>query len=172
MLTLSTLRHFHSLHSWDTRGVDRWKKFQSNIAGGTIRGDYKHLVQFLCQHFSGRGGCFLPPHHNVRRRQSSAVSGRMIVSMVSLGFSFYNIVYQLSDKSLHPKPTRHEPMWKQEVLRTKGLGRVYHRCLLKKTKTNKSLVMWLFASSEDSLKLLMQNKWDSFPSGLGSNNQA
>lgn len=31
---------------------------------------------------------------------------------------------------------------------------------------------WLFAPSEDPLKLLIQDNWDYFPSPLGSNNQA
>lgn len=32
--------------------------------------------------------------------------------------------------------------------------------------------MWLFAPSEDPLKLLIQDNWDYFPSALGSNTQA
>lgn len=93
--------------------------------------------------------------------------------MVNLGFSFYITVYQPSEEVYIPDPSRLEAMWKQGVLPCiRGLGRVYHRCLLKQTNKKINLVMWPLAPSEDPLKLLVQDNGDYFPSVLGSDTQA
>lgn len=137
------------------------KKYQSRTTGSTEEGTTSTWFSFFDKLFWKGSPCFSPSHHNLSLLHLQRIDS---LSMVTLGFSFYISVYQHSEKFYIPHP---RAMWKQEALPCiRGLGSDCLKFFLK------TIVTWLFAPSEDPLKLLIQENWDYLSSALGSDTQA